>query len=140
MLRFSRHETRVGGILGLRKLPEQQSRWARAELQLLQDERRPRTEDREVARPVRQQTSSSECWNCDRQTIPLVPTLLNVSDHMDKQHILAEIRRTTKENGGTPLGHKRFEQATGIGYHDWWGKHWGRWGDALKEAGFAPIL
>lgn len=57
---------------------------------------------------------------------------------MDKQHILNEIRRTTRENGGTPLGHKRFEQESGIGYHDWWGKHWGRWGDALREAGFAP--
>lgn len=57
---------------------------------------------------------------------------------MNKQHILDEIRRTAKVNGGLPLGHKRFEQETGIGYHDWWGKYWGRWGDALKEAGFAP--
>lgn len=37
-----------------------------------------------------------------------------------------------------PLGHVRFEQETGIGYHDWWGKHWGRWGDALQEAGLSP--
>lgn len=51
---------------------------------------------------------------------------------------MEEIRRTAKANGGLPLGHKRFEQESGIGYHDWWGKHWGRWGDALIEAGFAP--
>jgi hypothetical protein len=57
---------------------------------------------------------------------------------MDRQHVLEEIRRTAKANGGMPLGHVRFEQETGIRYHDWWGKHWGRWGDALQEAGFSP--
>ena len=57
---------------------------------------------------------------------------------MNKQHIIDEIRRTTTENGGVPLGHKRFEQQTGIPHRAWWGKHWGRWGDALREAGFDP--
>src|SRR5882724_5639232 len=57
---------------------------------------------------------------------------------MDRQHILEEIRRTAKANGGMPLGHVRFEQETGARYHDWWGKYWGRWGDALLEAGFSP--
>lgn len=57
---------------------------------------------------------------------------------MTRQHILDEIRRTAKTNGGVPLGFKRFEQATGIRHNDWFGKHWGRWGDALQEAGFAP--
>jgi hypothetical protein len=56
---------------------------------------------------------------------------------MTRQHILDEIRRSAKENGGVPLGLKRFEQKTGIGYYDWWGKYWSRWGDAVREAGFA---
>ncbi len=37
-----------------------------------------------------------------------------------------------------PLGHKRFAQETGIRHADWWGKYWGRWGDAVREAGFSP--
>jgi hypothetical protein len=57
---------------------------------------------------------------------------------MTRQHILDEIRRTAKENGGVPLGRDRFQEETGIGYHDWWGKHWSRWGDAVREAGFSP--
>jgi hypothetical protein len=57
---------------------------------------------------------------------------------LQKSHILAEIRRTATANGGTPLGHARFLQETGIKVADWHGKHWSRWGDALKEAGFAP--
>ena len=57
---------------------------------------------------------------------------------MTKEHIVDEIRRTAKENGGVPLGHRLFEQQTGIRYCDWFGKHWSRWGDALQEAGFAP--
>ena len=60
----------------------------------------------------------------------------NLSSIVNKQHILDEIRRTANANGGVPLGFKRFEQETGFGYHDWYGKLWGRWSDALQEAGF----
>jgi hypothetical protein len=55
---------------------------------------------------------------------------------MDKEHILAEIRRTARENGNRPLGVQRFTAETGIREFDWHGKLWARWGDALREAGF----
>ena len=55
---------------------------------------------------------------------------------MDKAYILSEIKRTTQENGGKPPGRERFLRETGIKQTDWIGKHWVRWGDALKEAGY----
>ena len=57
---------------------------------------------------------------------------------MTREDILTEIRRTAKENGGTPLGTDRFLAETGIKTSDWQGKFWARWGDALVEAGFKP--
>jgi hypothetical protein len=57
---------------------------------------------------------------------------------MNKHHILGEIQRTARENGGAPLGIDRFFQETGIKYDDWHGKYWARWGDAVKEAGLVP--
>ena len=55
-----------------------------------------------------------------------------------KQHIIDEIRRTAKENGGVPLGVGRFLKETGIRESDWRGRLWVRWSDAVREAGFKP--
>jgi hypothetical protein len=57
---------------------------------------------------------------------------------MNKDHIIKEIQRTAKENGDVALGTGRFSQETGIKKHDWYGKYWARWGDAVREAGFTP--
>ncbi len=56
---------------------------------------------------------------------------------MDKQHILDEIRRTAIN--GKPLGRARFFAKTGIKEHDWLGRYWKSWGDAVAEAGFEPL-
>ena len=57
---------------------------------------------------------------------------------MDKQHIIEEIKRTAKENGGEPLGRHRFRTQTGIRESDWIGRYWTKWSDAVREAGYAP--
>jgi hypothetical protein len=55
-----------------------------------------------------------------------------------KDHILAEVRRTAVANGGKPLGRLAFFAETGIRESDWRGRHWVRWNDVLREAGFSP--
>jgi hypothetical protein len=57
----------------------------------------------------------------------------------DKQLIPNEIRRIAALNSGEPVGVRRFQTETGIAEHEWRGSHWARWGDALSEAGFAPL-
>lgn len=54
---------------------------------------------------------------------------------MNKDEILAEIRRTAQMNQGFALGWRKFEAETGIGYYDWYGRYWTRWNDAVREAG-----
>jgi hypothetical protein len=57
---------------------------------------------------------------------------------MDKTHILHEVKRTAAENGGVPLGWRRFLSETGIRQPDWLGIYRARWSEALREAGFVP--
>jgi Meiotically up-regulated gene 113 len=57
---------------------------------------------------------------------------------MDKERIIAEIRRTAEDNGGVPLGQNTFADVTGIGEWEWRGKYWRNWGEAVLEAGLTP--
>ena len=57
---------------------------------------------------------------------------------MTKDFIISEIKRTALLNNGKPLGKARFSQETGIREYDWYGKHWSRWSDAVKDAGLEP--
>jgi Meiotically up-regulated gene 113 len=57
-----------------------------------------------------------------------------VDTAMDKQFIISEIHRTAKN--GKAIGQTAFTTETGIKIHQWHGKYWARWGDALVEAGF----
>lgn len=57
---------------------------------------------------------------------------------MDKRHILGEIKRIARENGGKPPGREKFERETGIKMSVWYPHLWLRWGEALQEAGFNP--
>lgn len=57
---------------------------------------------------------------------------------IDKKHILDEIKRTAELNSGVPLGKAMFFKETGIRHHDWFGKYWAKWSDALIEAGYQP--
>lgn len=57
---------------------------------------------------------------------------------MNREHVVKEILRTAAANGGVALGWRRFEEETGIRYYDWFGQHWTRWSDAIREAGLEP--
>lgn len=52
--------------------------------------------------------------------------------------ILSEIQRLAASNDGRPPGEMLFTRETGIAAHQWRGKFWARWGDALVEAGYRP--
>src|SRR5271155_5472290 len=54
-----------------------------------------------------------------------------------KEKILSEIRSMARDNGGVPLGAKRFSDNTGIEIAEVF-KYWPRWSDALREAGLPP--
>lgn len=55
-----------------------------------------------------------------------------------RDFIISEIRRLAGESAGSPPGKYAFARATGITEGKWRGVLWLKWGDALKDAGFAP--
>lgn len=57
---------------------------------------------------------------------------------MDRQRILAEIKRLAVKNGGRPPGWQAFAHATAVRKSDWYPHIWLRWGDAVAEAGYVP--
>jgi len=57
---------------------------------------------------------------------------------MNKNEILAEIKRLTKESDGKAPGTQRFSNETGMKKSDWYPNLWLRWGDAIIEAGCQP--
>jgi|CXWL01.1.fsa_nt_gi hypothetical protein len=57
---------------------------------------------------------------------------------VDREQILAVIRRCADEDGGRPPGQMRFETVTGIGPGVWRGRFWIRWSEAIQEAGLEP--
>jgi hypothetical protein len=56
---------------------------------------------------------------------------------VQRAHIVAEMRRTARENDGKPLGRVRFERATEIGQSDWI-RYWSRFTDLQREADLVP--
>lgn len=56
----------------------------------------------------------------------------------DKQRILDEIRKRADENGGVPMGWKKFSRVTGMRLFEWYGKYWKRWSEATAAAGLTP--
>jgi|WetSurMetagenome_2_1015567.scaffolds.fasta_scaffold01252_12 hypothetical protein len=59
-------------------------------------------------------------------------------EEMNKQDILSEIRRITKENGGKAPGALQFAAKTGIRKSDWFPTMWLKWSDAIADAGCQP--
>lgn len=56
---------------------------------------------------------------------------------MQKDIILAEVRRTASQNGGVALGRLRLAADAGVKEHHW-RKYWARYNDLIREAGFEP--
>jgi len=57
---------------------------------------------------------------------------------MKKDQILNEIKRVAAANVGKPPGRLTFEAEVGVKEHEWRGRYWARWSDAIREAGLQP--
>ncbi len=61
-----------------------------------------------------------------------------MNDDLLKQDILTKIRQIAAANGGRVPGREKFLSETGIKPHEWRGRIWRNWSDAIAEAGFEP--
>lgn len=57
---------------------------------------------------------------------------------MNRQQIVAEIKRIALDNGGQAPGMQFFGRIAGVNKSDWYPHLWLRWSDALVEAGYVP--
>lgn len=57
---------------------------------------------------------------------------------LEKENILIKIKQIAIRSGGKAPGADQFQAETGIKPHEWRGKIWRNWTDAVREAGFAP--
>jgi hypothetical protein len=57
---------------------------------------------------------------------------------IDREEILAEIRKFVAGNAGEIPGERTFLAATRIKPSAWKGRYWARWTDAVREAGYDP--
>jgi len=54
--------------------------------------------------------------------------------------ILSKIRRLAASSDGRPPGQRLFARENGIAEHQWLGKYWTRWSEAIIEAGCKPNM
>jgi hypothetical protein len=57
---------------------------------------------------------------------------------MTRAQIIQEIQRTAKQNGGKPLGRRKFTTETGIKESDWLGVYWVR--DGVMQSVAVPLF
>lgn len=61
------------------------------------------------------------------------------SDDPERAIILDALRKAAAENAGRPPGEKQFRSITGFPAAAWKGKHWIRWSDLIRDAGYAGL-
>jgi len=58
-------------------------------------------------------------------------------DEKERAVILEALRKAATDNGRRPPGERQFRSITGIPGTAWKGKHWIRWSDLIRDAGYA---
>ena len=86
-----------------------------------------------VATRYQEMAISDSCFRTGRPSGYTLITML-----ISREEILAEIRKFVAANDGAIPGERTFLAATRIKESAWKGKHWARWTDAVREAGYDP--